>query len=334
MMHVTETDEIKFIPDRFKSIYIHWIKNLRDWCISRQIWYGHRIPVWYKNDEIYCGIEAPQGDGWKQDEDTLDTWFSSGLWTFSTLGWPDESEFKAHREYHPTTILETGSDILFFWVARMILMSTYLVNEIPFKTVYLHGIVRDTKGQKISKSLGNNIDPLDMFAKYGADSVRMALVVAVGPGNDSKIDEQKIKAYKLFSNKIWNATRFVLTSIEGADLSSKPTLTEADQANVKELDEVMADITTDMNNYRFYLAAEKLYQYFWTRFADKIIEASKAPVNGTDAAAKISAQWTLNHILTTCIKSLHPFMPYITEEIWSELPIKDKKMLMVERLPK
>ncbi len=332
--------EIKVIPERFEKIYFNWIQNLRDWCISRQIWYGHRIPVWYKGDQVYCGIEAPSpsadGDGWIQDEDTLDTWFSSGLWTFSTLGWPDEKEFAAHREYHPTTILETGSDIIFFWVARMILMSTYLVNEVPFKTVYLHGLVRDNKGQKISKSSGNNIDPLDMIAKYGADAVRMALVVAVGPGNDSKIDEQKIKAYKLFSNKIWNATRFVLSSIDGADLSARPTLAQVDEARIKELDDVITDVTADMNSYRYYLAAEKLYHYFWHTFADKIIEESKGPVNGTDEVARISAQWTLLHILTTTIKVLHPFMPYITEEIWAELPVQDlplsrKSLLIIEK---
>ncbi len=331
----TGKGEINIIPERFERVYFNWVKNLRDWCISRQIWYGHRIPVWYRGEEAYVGVEAPEGDGWKQDEDTLDTWFSSGLWTFSTLGWPNEKEFNAHKEFHPTTILETGSDILFFWVARMILMSTYLIGEVPFKTVYLHGIVRDTKGQKISKSLGNNIDPLELIAKYGADAVRMSLVVAVGPGNDSKVGEDKVKAYKLFSNKIWNATRFVLTSIEGVDVGhqQKPTLTETDAAYIKELEAIIADVTTDMNNYRFYLAAEKLYHYFWHTFADKIIEASKGPVNGPDEAARISAQWTLLHILTVTIKALHPFMPYITEEIWSELPPQDKGLLMVENWP-
>ncbi|MES2215851.1 MAG: valine--tRNA ligase [Patescibacteria group bacterium] len=328
--------EIAVVPERFERVYLNWIDNLRDWCISRQIWYGHRIPVWYKTDEIFVGVEAPQGSGWTQDEDTLDTWFSSGLWTFSTLGWPDGTEFAKHREFHPTTILETGQDILFFWVARMILMSTYILGEVPFKTVYLHGLVRDAKGQKISKSLGNNVEPLEMIAKYGADAVRMSLVVAVGPGNDSKVGDDKIKAYKLFSNKIWNATRFVLSSIEGADLSSKPILGEVDQARIKELDEAITDITSDMNNYRYYLAAEKLYHYFWHTFADKIIEESKGAVNGTDADARVSAQWTLLHILTTSIKALHPFMPYITEEIWAELPNSEnneKRLLMIEKWP-
>jgi valyl-tRNA synthetase len=327
--------EVSIVPERFERVYLNWIGNLRDWCISRQIWYGHRIPVWYKGEEIYCGVEAPNEGGWKQDEDTLDTWFSSGLWTFSTLGWPDEKEFAKHREYHPTTILETGQDILFFWVARMILMSTYLIGEVPFKTVYLHGLVRDSQGRKISKSLGNNLDPLDLINKYGADAVRMSLIVGVGPGNDSKVGDDKVKAYKLFANKVWNATRYVLTSIEhtNLDLNNKPTLTPADDAHVAELDTVLADITSDMKAYRYYLAAEKLYQYFWKVFADKIIEESKVALAGADAVARTSTQWTLLHILSTTIRALHPFMPYITEEIWSELPVEKKKMLMIEEWP-
>jgi valyl-tRNA synthetase len=344
--------QISILPDRFEKVYFNWIENLRDWCISRQIWYGHRIPVWYKKagnkEEIFCGIEAPKGEGWIQDEDTLDTWFSSGLWTFSTLGWPEKT--KDLETFHPTTILETGRDILFFWVARMILMSTYLLDEVPFKTVYLHGLVLDGQGRKLSKSLGNFIDPLEVIEKYGADAYRMALIIGVGPGSDSKVGEDKIKAYKNFANKIWNATRFVLTGLEGAsaaatDLSVQPKLTPADAAHIAELKTVLADVTLDMNNYRYYLAGEKLYHYFWHTFADKIIEESKpalglnagragaeaSPV--TDAQAQLSAQWTLFHILTQTLRALHPFMPYVTEEIWSELPVKGKKILMVEEWP-
>ena len=362
---------IEIIPDRFTKVYFNWIDNLRPWCISRQIWYGHRIPVWYKqvpsseylvpsqeknnsvlgtrnsvlSQDIYCGLDAPQGDGWVQDEDTLDTWFSSGLWTFSTLGWPEKTDDL--KRYHPTTILETGYDILFFWVARMILMSTYLVNEIPFKTVYLHGLVRDTKNRKMSKSLGNIIDPLDMIAKYGADAVRMSLVVGVGPGNDSKIDEQKIKAYKLFSNKLWNVARFVLSSADGErgkdQQKAKPIAFDpsfdkwspADLALKKELDALVAEITKEMDEYKFYLVSEKLYHYVWHTFADKILEDSKKVLAGaSDEKESESRIQLLLLTLQTVLKALHPFMPYITEEIWSDVSKKGEgQILMVSEWP-
>jgi valyl-tRNA synthetase len=353
MQDAVTSGGVKMIPDRFERVYFNWINNLRDWCISRQIWYGHRIPVWYKegekrkaqgesgSQEIYCDINPPKGSGWIQDEDTLDTWFSSGLWTFSTLGWPDEKEFKAHRAYHPTTILETGWDILFFWVARMILMSTYLINEVPFKTVYLHGLVRNAKGEKISKSLGNNIEPLEMIAKFGADAVRMALVVNVGPGNDSKINEEKIKAYKLFSNKLWNITRFILTSIE--DVKYEPSFsgfTVDDKKIMEAFETAISDVKTDMDNFRYYMAGEKLYQYAWHTFADIILEESKSIIGisfeagkmvlkDVDVSKKISRQHLLINILVRLISALHPFMPYVTEEIWSSLPIDSKELLMI-----
>jgi valyl-tRNA synthetase len=320
MTSAVESGSTAIIPDRFEKIYFNWIANLRDWCISRQIWYGHRIPVWYKGEEIQCGIEAPKGDGWKQDEDTLDTWFSSGLWTFSTLGWPDKKKFDAMRGFHPTTILETGADILFFWVARMILMSTYLIGEVPFKTVYLHGLVRDGKGRKISKSLGNNIDPLDMIAKYGTDAVRMALIVGVGPGSDSKVDESKIKAYKLFSNKLWNITRFILTSVDEKGMGE---LSADDQKVLADFAALKKELTKEMDEYKFYLVAEKLYHFVWHELADKIIEESKA----------VNRSKLLMTLLTDCLKLLHPFMPFVTEEIWADMPIEGKKMLMVEEWP-
>lgn len=324
--------DVAFMPERFQNIYFQWIKNLRDWCISRQIWFGHRIPVWYKDGETFVGIEAPSESGWEQDSDTLDTWFSSGLWTFSTLGWPENT--KDFIDYHPTTLLETGSDIIFFWVARMILMSQYLLGTIPFKTVYIHGLVRDEKGRKISKSLGNNIDPLDMIAKYGTDALRMSLIIGTQPGADSKFSEDKIRAYKNFANKIWNITRFTLTSVEGFDAKSFDTssVADADKTLLAELDEVTKDVTKEIDEFKLHLAGEKLYHYVWHRFADVIIEESKPLLaEGADANAKASRQYALITILERSLVLLHPFMPFITEEIWSSL---DKSnLLMVEKWP-
>ncbi len=324
---------IGILPDRFEKVYYNWVENLRDWCISRQIWYGHRIPVWYKGEEIYCGIESPEGDGWVQDEDTLDTWFSSGLWTFSTLGWPD-MDSPDLKKYHPTTVLETGYDIIFFWVARMILMSQYLMGEVPFRTVYMHGLVRDAKGRKMSKSLGNIIDPLDMITKYGADAVRMSLIIGTGPGNDTKMSEDKIKAYKHFANKLWNITRFIMTYTEGTQYD--PTFknfTNVDLKLIKERDELISTITKEISEYKFYLAGDKIYQYTWARLADVILEESR-PIfmDGTDEDKASRAQFLLS-TLQTIIKTLHPFMPYVTEELWSILPIDNKNLLMVTKWP-
>ncbi len=334
MLEAVSSGNVKMIPDRFEGIYTHWIGNLRDWCISRQLWYGHQVPVWYKGEEIYCGTEAPKGDGWIQDEDTLDTWFSSGLWTFSTLGWPDEKEFAAHRQYHPTTMLETGRDIIFFWVARMILMSTYLLGEVPFKNVYFHGLVLDGQGKKMSKSLGNFVDPLEMVAKYGADAYRMALIIGVGPGSDSKLADDKIKAYKLFSNKLWNVARFVLSSTEKTAYDPDfHEWTDGDNAHLNVLNSLLYEIRREMDEYKFYLVAEKLYHYVWHEFADKILEESKSILAGDDAVASGSRAQFLLHALIVILKALHPFMPFVTEEIWSDMPLKPKTLLMVEDWP-
>jgi valyl-tRNA synthetase len=334
MSEVVESGEkkIEFIPERFERVYTNWISNLRDWCISRQIWFGHRIPVWYKGDEMRVSLETP-GEGWVQDEDTLDTWFSSGLWTFSTLGWPDDTEDL--RTYHPTSVLETGYDIIFFWVARMILMSTYVLDTIPFKTVYLHGLVRDGQGRKMSKSLGNIIDPLEMNAKYGTDAVRMSLIIGTGPGNDTKMSEDKIKAYKNFANKLWNITRFVLSSTEGLSLDpSFKDWSEKDSALIVEQDALVNEITREMDEYKFYLVGEKLYAYAWHNFADAILEESKGILaNGTDAE-KISRQQFLLHTLELILKTLHPFMPFVTEEIWKDMPIEGRKPLIIETWPR
>ncbi|MES2314436.1 MAG: valine--tRNA ligase [Patescibacteria group bacterium] len=333
---------IEIIPERFERVYFNWINNLRDWCISRQIWYGHRIPVWYKGSEIFVGLEAPTGDGWEQDSDTLDTWFSSGLWTFSTLGWPEKTVDL--KTFHPTSVLETGYDIIFFWVARMILMTGCLVGEVPFKTVYLHGLVRDGKGKKMSKSLGNIIDPLDMIEKYGADATRLSLIIGTGPGNDSKLSEDKVKGYKNFGNKIWNITRFILSSAAGEryGLTSVEKIeydphfkawTPAESAYLKQLNDLVAEITKEMEEYKFYLVGEKLYQYAWHELADKILEESKPILNGEDKAVRTARVQFLLHALNTMLRALHPFMPYVTEEIWQDIN-RGESMLIVEEWPK
>jgi valyl-tRNA synthetase len=335
MLLVVENKNIEIIPDRFEKSYMHWIENLRDWCISRQLWYGHRIPVWYKGSEIYCDVDAPQENGWEQDQDTLDTWFSSGLWTFSTLGWPENLE--DFKNYHPTTLISPGYEILFFWIARMILMTTYLVGQIPFKTAYIHGMVRDQKGQKFSKSRGNGIDPIDVVDQFGADALRMALIIGTSPGADSKFDMAKVKAYKLFANKIWNITRYVLSSTENYNGEKPDSLTPEDKIRIEELHALTLDITKDMEEYRFYLAAEKLYHYVWHTFADKIIEESKENLKSNDSSIALSAQYTLHQILETTLTLLHPFMPFVTEEIWSHLTKStstSKNLLMVTPWPR
>ncbi len=336
MQEAVTSRSIQILPERFEKNYFFWIDNLQDWCISRQIWFGHRIPVWYKNGETYVGIEAPTGDGWEQDPDTLDTWFSSGLWTFSTLGWPEQTTDLA--TYHPTSVLETGHDILFFWIARMILMSTYLLGEVPFKTVYLHGMVRAADGQKMSKSLGNAaVDPLDIISKYGNDALRLAMIIGNTPGNDLKLNENDIRGYAKFCNKIWNASRFVLENIQDLNLSEPIELDAEDQQAADELRTTLETVTKEMNEYKFSLAAEKLYHYFWHTFADVLIERSKKKIS--EGAGKQSAQWLLYTHLETLLKALHPFMPFITEELWSVMPkqaepvTSDRKLLIIETWP-
>jgi valyl-tRNA synthetase len=322
-------------PARFEKTYYHWIENLRDWCISRQIWYGHRIPVWYRGEEIYCGLTPPAGEGWTQDTDTLDTWFSSGLWTFSTLGWPERTDDLA--DYHPTSVLETGYDILFFWVARMVLMSTFHLGQVPFKTVYLHGLVRDAQGRKMSKSLGNIIDPLDLIEKYGADATRLSLVIGAAPGNDVPLAEDRIKGYKHFANKVWNISRFILTATTDLTPETVPTLTEADHAIKDRLQAVAAEVAGHIDDFHLYLAGETLYHYVWHELADQILEESKPILSGTDALARHSRQWVLRECHLTILKLLHPFMPYVTETIWENLPPTyrgdNHEFLMVTRWP-
>lgn len=334
LMHAAvENGGVSIFPDRFTKTYYHWIDNLRDWCISRQIWYGHRVPVWYRGEEIHVGPETPEGNDWEQDPDTLDTWFSSGLWTFSTLGWPEETDDL--KRYHPTTVLETGYDIIFFWVARMILMSTFHLGQVPFKNVYLHGLVRDNKGRKMSKSLGNIIDPLDMIEKYGADATRLSLVVGAAPGNDVPLSEDKVRGYKHFANKLWNISRFILTHTTDAPVTGP--MTDGDLKKQVVLQEKVAEITTDIERFGLYLAAEKTYHFVWHELADILLEDSKQILMGDDTKARMSRQLLLREHLITSLKLLHPFMPFVTEAIWQELPEnirgEESKLLMVASWP-
>jgi valyl-tRNA synthetase len=333
MQEVVTKGEIKIIPDRFEKTYFSWINNLRDWCISRQIWFGHQIPVWYKGDEIFCGVEAPQGAGWVQDPDTLDTWFSSGLWTFSTLldknmieGETLEAWVRRSADistFHPTSLLETGYDIIFFWVARMILMTTYTLGQVPFKTVYLHGLVRDDQGRKMSKSLGNIINPLDMIEKFGTDATRLSLLLGSTPGNDMKLSEEKVAGFRNFTNKLWNISRFILTMNEetkSSDQESKMTL--ADCWISGKLALVTGEVISNIESYQLSIAGERLRDFTWGDLADWYLEIAKIEGNKTAM---------LRFILDMLLKLWHPFMPFVTEAVWREM-YGGERMLMVEKL--
>jgi valyl-tRNA synthetase len=339
LMHdAVASGNIRMMPERFERVYYHWIENLRDWCISRQLWFGHQIPVWYQSaqsnetDKIYCGINPPEGDDWEQDPDTLDTWFSSGLWPFSTLGWPD-TDAADFRTYFPNSFMAPGYEILFFWVARMILMSTALTGKIPFHTVYLHGIVRDSKGEKFSKSKGNGIDPLELAEKYGADALRMALIAGAAPGNDVKFDEQRVKGYRNFATKIWNIARFIEMSRNGntaaaTDHDADGAHTDTEHEYLREFAALKSEITAHLDAYDFHLASEKIYHYLWHTLADKIIEAEKPKLRDGSAEEKATSYALLEYLLLESLKLLHPFMPFITEEIYQIF--RPGKMLMVE----
>jgi valyl-tRNA synthetase len=324
---VIRNKEINFVPARFEKRYKDWMENLHDWCVSRQIWYGHRIPVWYKGEDVYVGVEAPKEGAWQQDEDTLDTWFSSGMWTFSTLGWPEKT--KDLEMYHPTQVLETGYEIITLWVSRMIMMSYFALEEIPFENVYLHGMVLDSKGKKMSKSKGNGIDPVDIKDKYGSDSARLSLLIGNTAGNDLKLDEEKIASFRNFVNKLWNISRYIISFVDRVDLEkvklNKDNFTLSDKWIFNIFNQLIKEVTLDISNYRFSQAGEKLRNFTWNDFADWYIEISKFEKNS-------QKQILLNYILDNLLKLWHPFMPFVSEAIYQELYQK-KKMLMVAKWP-
>jgi valyl-tRNA synthetase len=317
--------KIKITPARYEKIYFNWIENLRDWCISRQIWWGHQIPVWYKDKEIYCGTSAPEGKDWVQDSDTLDTWFSSGLWTFSTLNWPAKNW---EQTFHPSSWMQMGYEILFFWMARMILMTTYTIDQIPFKDVYIHGMLRNEKGGKFSKSSGNNLDPIEIIDKYGCDALRLSLIMGVSPGNDSRFYEEKVENCRNFVNKLWNIGRYIISNQQEkvAKKINYENLTLADNWILSKLKSVTEEITENITNFQFSQSAEKLRDFTWNDFADWYVEISKFEDN------KKEKQWILNHVLETLLKLWHPFIPFVTEFIWKEF--SKKNLLMIEHWPK
>jgi len=318
--------KVNFVPTRYEKTMNHWMEITYDWCISRQLWWGHRIPAWYKDDEVYVGMEAPKGKGWVQDEDVLDTWFSSALWPFSTLGWPEKT--KDMEAYFPNDCLVTGYDIIPFWVNRMTFQSLELTGKRPFKDVIIHGLIRDKQGRKFSKSLGNGIDPFDMVEKYGADSLRYYLTTDVALGTDLRFDEVKIASTWNFVNKIWNASRFVLMNIEDLKEIKLDNLKDEDKWILSKYEKLVKSMTKHMDKYEFNIAASEFYDFTWNIFCDYYIEMAKYSLN--DVATKS----TLCFVLTGILQMLHPFMPFVTEEIYSMLPIKETESIMISTYPK
>ncbi|WP_425464267.1 valine--tRNA ligase [Paenibacillus zeisoli] len=315
---------VNFVPDRFEKIYLHWIENVRDWCISRQLWWGHRIPAWYHETtgEIFVGAEAPVGEEWRQDEDVLDTWFSSALWPFSTLGWPDV-DHEDYKRFYPTDVLVTGYDIIYFWVARMIFTALEFTEQIPFKDVLIHGLVRDSEGRKMSKSLGNGVDPLEVIEKYGADAMRYMISTSSTPGQDLRFRWEKVEQARNFANKIWNASRFALMNLEGVkfeDIDISGDLSTADRWILHRFNETARDITRLIDAYEFGETGRLLYNFIWDDLCDWYIEFAKLSLYGEDAAAKSKTQSVLAYVLDRTQRLIHPFMPFISEEIWQHLP--------------
>ena len=330
----------RFIPERMEKIYFNWMENIKDWCISRQLWWGHRIPAWYCEDcgETIVAMDAPHtcpkcgSEKLHQDEDTLDTWFSSALWPFSTLGWPDQTEDLKY--FYPTDTLVTGYDIIFFWVARMIFSGMEHMGEPPFKTVFIHGLIRDAQGRKMSKSLGNGIDPLEVIAQYGADALRFTLVTGNSPGNDLRFSQEKVEASRNFANKIWNASRFILMNIDGQDVPNQlpEKLALEDKWIVNQFNQVVKEVTDNLEHFEIGIAVQKLYDFLWDELCDWYIEIAKIRLQSSDEEAAQTARQVLVWVMTGTLQLLHPFMPYITEEIWQSLP-HEGESIMVSKWP-
>ena len=317
--------KVNFVPERFEKIMNHWMEITYDWCISRQLWWGHRIPAWYKGEEVYVGMEAPTEDGWIQDEDVLDTWFSSALWPFSTLGWPEETDLL--KRYYPNNVLVTGYDIIPFWVNRMTFQGLHFTGKRPFKDCLIHGLIRDKEGRKMSKSLGNGVDPMDVIDEYGCDALRYFLSTSSALGQDLRYDEEKVKSTWNFINKLWNASRFCLMNIEdlkGYDFSN---LDVQDKWILSKLNKVISKVTKNMESYEFNNAGGELYNFIWSDFCDSYIEMSKFSLDS------VSTKSTLCYVISAILKMLHPFMPYVTDEIYSMLPIRDAENIMVSSYP-
>ena len=326
-----EEGQVKFVPERWTKLYLQWMTNLRDWCISRQLWWGHQIPAWYKGEEIYVGEEPPKGEGWKQDPDVFDTWFSSALWPFSVLGWPEQTDDL--KTYYPTDVLVTSYDIIFFWVARMIMAGLHFMKKVPFHTVYFNPLVKDIHGKKMSKSWGNVIDPLEVIEKAGADALRFAfLSLLAGQGQDIKLSEDKITEARNFANKIWNMSRFVLMNVKEPKAERLGSLELADRWILSRLNQTIKQVTDNLENYKFGEAARLLYNFVWSEFCDWYVEIAKIRLHGDDEKAKTEVVAILLEVLEDILKLLHPFMPFITEEIYQR--IVKSKTIMLEEWPK
>ena len=331
---VVKDGRIKFVPERFTKTYMNWMENVHDWCISRQLWWGHRIPAWYCDDcgkitvarEDPCECEYCRSKNIRQEEDVLDTWFSSALWPFSTMGWPDKTPELDY--WYPTSVMVTGYDIIFFWVARMIFSGMEQMKKEPFHTVFIHGLVRDSQGRKMSKSLGNGIDPLEMAEKYGADALRFNLITGNSPGNDMRFYVEKCEAMRNFCNKIWNASRFVMMNLTVEDNHLPEKLETEDKWILSKLDRVIKEVCDNMDSFELGVAAGKIYDFIWDDYCDWYIELTKPRLNGDDETAKEGAQRVLLYVLVEILKLLHPFMPFITEEIWQALPHEGYALMM------